>query len=157
MNLNALWAGNDYALFESKGRNEHYRENARRVRIIRTFQVRDYDSERGRGMAEVTFLHDNGDPVMMYSGDERRGNVRARDIAMRWEEYEDERIHRKERQEQRLREARELQEKESAMRVKIMDYLETKYGVPRLWITVGEYTIGLSRNDVERAMNGETT
>lgn len=152
MNLGSLWSGNDYALFESKGRNEHYRDRAQRVRIIRTLQESDYGSKRARGMAEVTFLHDNGDPVKMYDGKDRVVKVRARDIAMRWEEYDDERIHRSERLAKAQEEQRLAREVDTAKRVRIIDTLEKQYGIPRDWITVSEYSITMSRAMVEREL-----
>lgn len=156
MNLNQLWAGSDYVLYESRGRGETFRSNGVRIRIIRAYQENRYGGERATGMAEVWVLDREGNAKKsnLYPDGIKR-NVRARDIAMRWEEYEDMLLNYEERVAAAEKVRREKEDHDAKMRVAITDFLESK-GIPRLWVTsVSDSTVYLSRLDIENALQGE--
>lgn len=164
MNLNQLWSGNDYAYYEMRGRGEQYRSNARRVKIIRGFQKRQYGNERLSGFAEVYFLHDDGTPIYIEKWDSntkeyvvtdepKRGEVRARDIAKHWDEYSDEREHREAERVERQRRQEEEAAREAAMRTKILDAIVEKFGIPRDIVTsIDEYAVRISRPGLEKEL-----
>lgn len=90
MNLNQLWSGTDYAYYDYKGRNEIYRRNAPRLKVIRTFGKRLPGNTRETGYAEVLVCdRETGEPKLNSYGEHITKKVRARDIAMMWEEYEE--------------------------------------------------------------------
>lgn len=142
MNLNELWVGQDYAYFHEKGRGERYRPTALRVKIIRPYKEPIIGGERFRGMAEVLVIDkETGEPQTDHIGNHVTKKVRARDIAMRWEEYEHEHAYRiaaqerreRERMELREREERERKEKEEIEKRKnerIRQLLVEKHGLP---------------------------
>src|SRR4051794_34926654 len=111
MNLNELWSGNDYAWYEWKGRNEPFRMGAPRVKVIRTYKRQaSYENERLSGYAEVMLLHEDGTPKTRSDGTEITREVRARDLAMRWDEYAAEKAYR---ESQREKIAKEREEEEA--------------------------------------------
>lgn len=176
MNLNELWAGQDYAYYEYKGRNEPLRRNAPRVKVIRAFKQQRAGNERASGYAEVMYVNkETGEPIMDYEGKQKIRTVRARDIAMVWEQYVDEMDHqnavrereqreyeerertRREEREARLeqerieREAKEKAERERLEGIKTQLYL--KYNIPPDWvIDITNQSIRLDRIAVEQAL-----
>lgn len=156
MNLNQLWSGNDYAYYEMRGRGEVYRSNAQRVRIIRVYQERRWGNERLSGYAEVYYLTDDGEQQLNYKQEPKRGEIRARDIAMRWEEYEDEREHREAERERINREFEAAQAAEQDAKTRLLDTMVEKYGIPREIITsIDNNTVRISRFGLERSLGLE--
>lgn len=183
MNLNQLWSGNDYAYFPNKGRGEVYRSNGVRVRIMRVYKRQLDGNTRESGFAEVLVLEDDGTPKQRRQWDSALSQyvegdyimeVRARDIALRWDEYVDEREHREaerhkqeeERRERyaqmererlaRLEEERRLAEerakKEEAQKEAIKTYLGT-VGIPGTCVeAITPYEIRLNRTMIEAEM-----
>lgn len=152
MNLNQLWAGNDYAHYEARGRNEAFRSNAQRVKIMRAYKKRLYGNDRESGFADVQFLTDDGEIDKNWRHPEGTGTVRARDIVMRWDEYENEREHRAQEVEERAKREEEARQLANQRRTALMDALE-KAGIPRLWISsIDDYNIRLVRSEVERGL-----
>ena len=163
MNLNELWSGTDYAYYEYKRRGELYRANAKRVKIIRAFKEKQYGNERLSGFAEVLFCDaETGEPQVKYGDNHHIGTVRARDIAMRWEEYAELDAHRKaereraeaerrERREAAERERKRIEELENLQRERVKAVLTNKYGMPERFITsIDNYMIHISRAEVEK-------
>lgn len=154
MNLNALWSGNDYAYFSMKGRGESYRSNAQRVRLIRCFKKKHYGNERESGYALVFYCDDEGNIIR----DQQEFEVRARDIAMRWEEYADERDHRAANRARIEADAEAARTAETAKKEHLLNALEAK-GIPRAWVnSITDYDIRLNRYEVQRGLevNGQT-
>lgn len=156
MNLNQLWSGNDYAYYSMRGRGEVYRANAVRVRVVRAYQRRNWGNERLSGFAEVQFLNNDGTPRLNHKNEPKVEEVRARDIAMRWEEYEDERAHREAERERIQREYEERIQKEQEAKEALVDTVVQRYGIPREVITsIDSSSIRLSRVGLERALGLE--
>lgn len=153
MNLNELWAGYDYAYYEWKRKNEPYRRNAPRVKVIRAFKRRQYGNERASGMVEVMLLEDDGTPKLDVEGNQRIRTVRARDIAMLWEQYEDEREHREAERERIAREQEEHEAEEQRRRQELVAAMQERWGIDPNWIyNVTESGIHLSRWAIEREL-----
>lgn len=153
MNLNQLWSGNDYAYYDMRGRGEQYRPGAQRVRVIRAYQKRVYMNERMSGFAEVQFLTDDGEPILNYKSEPRIVEVRARDIAMRWEAYIDERDHREAERERLIQERAEEQAREQTAKTALVDAMAEKFGISRNLITsVDEYSVRINRPGLEREL-----
>jgi hypothetical protein len=113
MNLNSLWQGSDYAYYQSKGRGETYRRGALRVRVIRTFGEVLYGNTRETGFADVLLIDEEGEPKEDDYGRHITRKVKARDIAMLWEQYEEEHADREvERLEREARYAEERRERD---------------------------------------------
>lgn len=160
MNLNELWSGNDYAWYPGRGKGETYRQSCYRVKIIRTYKKRLPDNERESGFAEVLYVDQDSGEVE----DHTTHDVRARDIAMRWEAYEELRAHRRAQQarmEQERREERERREAirrekeaaENARREQIISRLQIRKGIPRDAINgITSDTIYLSRVRMEKEL-----
>lgn len=155
MNLTALWSGNDYAYYNMRGKGEQWRPAAKRVRVLKAFKRREPGNDRDSGFALVLFVSEDG--TLDPNAQERE--IRARDIAMRWEEYEDERDHRE------ANRARMEADREAALaadndrKEAILTALEAK-GIKRNWInSITDYDIKLNRHVVERELvtfNGTT-
>jgi hypothetical protein len=166
MNLNELWSGNDYAYYRNKGRGETFRLGAPRVKIIRTFKEQLLGNDRMSGFAEVLWCDDDGTPRTEEAWDDATSSyndvdlvrkVRARDIAMRWEEYEDERDHYLAAKELREREHKERMEKarlereerdriERERRELLYNNVANTLGIPRAAIQhITDYNITLNR------------
>lgn len=151
MNAQDIWAGHDYAYVANKGRGVLWYENAERVQVRRLSKKKDYyASERARTMVEVVFLTNDGEPRKYYSGDPMVREIRARDIFMRWEEYEEE-------QERRHRQAKQIAEQQARERAAaeqrklvLLEALENK-GIDRNLVTsIDDYRVCLHRNQLER-------
>jgi hypothetical protein len=153
MNLNQLWAGEDYAYFSNRGRGENYRPGAVRVRVRRAYQQQLPGNERMSGFARVDMFQDDGvTPKLNYFTDEPLVNqeVRARDIAMRWDEYVDERDHREAERERRTREAEEAARKEEEDKENLATMMVIKWGIPRNAINSISYgSVSLNRAILE--------
>jgi len=153
MNLGQLWAGSDYAYYDTRGRGEHYRSNARRVRIVRAYQKRAYGNERMSGFAKVYFLNDDGTNMKNWNGEDRIEEIRARDIAMHWDDYVDEREHRVAEAVRIEEERQERQAKEDEARTKLIDAIAEKLSIPRELITsVDSYQVRISRPGLEKEL-----
>lgn len=177
MNLQELWSGNDYAWYQSRGKGETYRANAVRVKIVRAFKRQaSLENERMSGYADVLLVdEETGEPRTNTFGEHLTTEVRARDIAMRWDEYESERDHRKaqaekyererqarydaarkEREEREARQQKERQEqeaKEQEVKRAITDMLVNKYGIPREYIySLTHSGVYLSRAALEKEL-----
>jgi hypothetical protein len=162
MNLNQLWSGNDYAYYEGRGRNESFRNSAQRVKILRAFKKQLPGNERESGFALVQFLDDEGELITNWRYPEGTGEVKARDIVMRWDEYANEReqhaveaaerarIAEQERQE-RMRQHELAQQRVNERKEHILEGLE-KRGIPREWVTINTYGIILDRSLVESGL-----
>lgn len=158
MNLQDLWSGNDYAWYEDKGRGEVYRSYAKRVKIIRTYKERIVGNTRETGYAEVMMLDDEGSPKEDSQGNHIVRSIRARDVAMRWDEYADLKAHREAQREKLAREQEERDRIEGEMKSKIRELLETKYGIPSEAIgTIAATTVYLNRYVLERELDVEQT
>lgn len=107
MNLQSLWQGSDYSWWIHKGRGETIRMNGKRVKVVRTFSQRLPGNKKDTGYAVVILCEDDGEMKRNEDGTMKERNVKARDIAMRWEEYEDERDRHKAEQDERERERKE--------------------------------------------------
>lgn len=164
MNLGDLWAGQDYAWYHQKGRGEVFRWNARRVKIIRVYKKRLSGNYRETGFAEVMMLEEDGTPKEAHDGTHITREVRARDIAMRWEQYADEKEHR---QVIREKEEREYQERmarieaerlekerlENESKDRLRELLIDKYGLPEEVIgTISSTHIYLHRSLLEKEL-----
>lgn len=154
MNLNELWAGMDYAYYEYKGRNEPYRPGVPRVKLIRGYKRREYGNKRESGYAEVMFLdNETGEPKTRTDGSHVVREVRARDIAMRWNEYEEERDHREAQRERLAQEQQDREAEESRMKSLITDKLVERYGIPReLIYNVTATGVHISRAALEKEL-----
>lgn len=156
MNLNQLWSGNDYAYYDMRGRGEVYRSNAQRVRIIKVYQEKRWGNERLSGYAQVSFLNPDGSPQIDHKDEPRKGEVRARDIAMRWDEYEDERDHREAERERIQREREEAESAEQNARTLLLDKMVEVYKIPREIITsIDNSSVRISRLGLERSLGLE--
>lgn len=152
MNLNQLWSGNDYALYEARGRNEEFRDNAQRVKVMRAFKQRLPGNDRESGFAEVQFLTDEGELDTNWRHPEGKGTVKARDIVMRWDEYVSEREHREAEVAERAQRREAERQRDNAQRQRLLDELE-KHGIPRLWVSsITDYSINLTRATVEKEL-----
>lgn len=153
MNLNEIWSGNDYAYYEWKGRNENFRHGAPRVKAIRVYKRREYGKERESGYVEVMRLEPDGTPRLDRNGNHITMEVRARDIAMRWEEYEEERDHREAQAEKIARENAEREAREQQQKQLLLEKFMEKYGIPqRLIYNVTTTGIHISRAAVEEEL-----
>lgn len=158
MNLNQLWAGQDYAWYEWRSRGETYRSNGVRVRIIRAFQERQYGNERMSGFAEVNLVDDEGNIRTYANGEPLIKKIRARDIAMRWDEYADEKNHREAERERLQKEREEAEAREAAKKAAFVDSIVEIYKIPReAIVSVGITNINISRIALERDMNGKSS
>jgi hypothetical protein len=156
MNLNQLWAGSDYAYYSMRGRGEAYREGAVRVRVVRAYQRRAFTNERMSGFAEVFLLHDDGSSRVNGDGEPRKAEVRARDIAMRWDEYADEREHRHAERDRLNREREEAAAKEQAERDALLEALEEFYHIPKNAVTsIDSYQIRIQRSALEEDLGAK--
>ena len=152
MNANDLWSGNDYAHTSNISRGVNYYEGASRVRVLRVFPENGFGAKRATMMVDVMLIRDDGVPKE-YSGQPIERTVRARDIFMRWDEYERERKDRADRKEERAAEQQRAQLKEEQRKESILAGLEAK-GIDRLWISsVNDYTINLTRHYIENWLN----
>lgn len=164
MNLQDLWPGNDYAYYHEKGRGEVFRWNARRVKIIQCYKRRLSGNQRETGFAKVMMLDDEGEPKLAHDGTHITREVRARDIAMRWDSYAEEKAHReviREREQReheermrRIQEEREEQERlENERKEQIKQLLLKRYGLPEDAIgVVSSTSIYLHRSVLEREL-----
>lgn len=153
MNLNQLWSGNDYAYYDMRGRGEVYRANARRVRVKRAYQKKQWGNERYSGFAEVAFLKDDGTPMLNHKDEPRVEEVRARDIAMLWEDYEDERAHRNAERERIQREREEAAAREQAANTTLLDCIVDRYKIPRELVTsIDNSSVRISRIGLEKEL-----
>lgn len=158
MNLQEIWSGTDYAWFEWKGRNEPFREKAPRVKAIRVYKKQEFGKDRASGFVEVMMCDDDGTPKTYSNGEQIIKEVRARDIAMRWDEYADERDYRQTQAEKIERERQAVIEAEARKKSEFIDAVITKYGLPRDAISsITHATIYLNRHVLERELGfGET-
>lgn len=154
MNLQELWSGNDYAHYPDRGRGEIYRSYAERVKVIRAFKERIPGNERETGYAEVMILdNETGEPKTKTDGSHKTRTVRARDIAMRWEAYAEERAHREAQRERLQREREERERIDNENKVKLREALQTKYQLPLEAIgTIGASSIYLNRYVLEKEL-----
>lgn len=176
MNLTELWSGSDFAWYQNKGRNDHYRSNASRVRIVRVFkEFASSENKKMTGYAEVLMVDDEtGEPKVHSNGNHITRQIRARDIAMRWDEYAELRAHREadakkqrreyEERQRQWEEARKLErekreneiriqrEKEQAKKNKLTELLRLRCGITDGQISSidGTYVI-LRRQALEEA------
>jgi hypothetical protein len=105
------------------------------------------------GFAEVQMLDDDGTVRTNSLGEPFVKEIRARDIAMRWDEYEDEREHREAERERLQREHEEQQAREAAEKAAFIDALVEHYSIPRDAIaSVDGYTIRLNRRAIEQEL-----
>lgn len=151
MNLNELWSGSDYAWFEWRGRGEVYRSNGVRVKVIRAFKRKaSYENERLSGFAEVMLLDAEGNPKTNSAGEHITREVRARDLAMRWDAYEQEKQHRESQREKIAKEREEAEARENARRSLISERLVERLGIsPNLIYNITDTSVQLSRKGLE--------
>lgn len=154
MNLQEIWAGNDYAYFEYKGRNDNYRAGAPRVKIIRVYKRAEYGRERESGFAEVMFVDkETGEPKVDSQGKHVVTEVRARDIAMLWSAYVEERDYRQAQAEKIAKEREERELEENRIKGRLTELLTEKYGIPKEAIhNVTPTGVYLSRSVLEREL-----
>src|SRR6266403_3191027 len=122
MNLVKIHPGEDYSWWDGMGRDEALRFNGKRVKIIRKYTKQHVGNKKESGYCEVFMLDDDGE-FLSRNDEPVTREIRARDDAMLWDEYADERdrlqlikdkeeTERRIRQEAREREWRERQERE---------------------------------------------
>lgn len=96
MDANSIWPNNDYAYFERKGRGEEYRVNAERVRVVRLVSRVEPGNTRESTFVMVHKLNDDGTrkehtvynrETYRYEPSDLPVEVKARDIAERWDDY----------------------------------------------------------------------
>jgi hypothetical protein len=156
MNANALWAGSDYALVESRGRNDAFNMNAQRVRVKKVFKTMQGTRDRARTMVQVFLINDDGtEHKDFYSGEAIIKEVRARDIVDHWDQYEEERAHYVAESKKREEAELERQRENTNRKVAILDALEER-GIPRTAVTVSGASVYINRYTVERwlGLNG---
>src|SRR5258706_11134136 len=90
MNLVKIHPGEDYSWWDGMGRGEAFRFTGKRVKIIRKFKQQHTGNQKESGYCEVFMLDDEGE-FIQYNGEPRTREIRARDVAMLWDEYSDER------------------------------------------------------------------
>jgi len=118
MNLNELWLGTDYAYYPGRRNQEVYRRfdpdvNERktwdewyndwsysayrqvfRVKILQKIQKEEEGKSRRVGYAQILYCDpETGEPLENEDESHKVAEIRARDIALRWEEYWDEHEH----------------------------------------------------------------
>lgn len=106
MNLNQIYAGNDYAycqFYRPKGAK--FSKYSRRVRAVRAYKKREFGNQKATGYVEVLVLDQDGEIT-----NEDTKHVRARDILSTWEEHEDFIERKKIEQEKYEREMRAMRE-----------------------------------------------
>lgn len=155
MNANALWAGSDYALVESRGRNDPFNMNAQRVRVKKVFKSFQNTRDRARTMVHVFLIDDDGKERKYSSGDPIIKEVRARDIVDHWDQYEEERAHYIAEREKRETEALNRHREDTNRKVAILDALEER-GIGRTAVTVSGGSVYINRVTLERwlGLNG---
>jgi hypothetical protein len=154
MNLNEIWAGNDYAYFEYKGRNEPYRSGAPRVKVIRVYKRAEYGKVRESGFAQVMFVDkETGEPKTDRQGNHVTNEVRARDIAMLWDAYVEERDYRAAQAEKIAKEREEREAEETRITMQLTELMTERYGIPKEAIyNVTASGVHLSRTVLEREL-----
>jgi hypothetical protein len=147
MNAGSLWAGTEYAWAEYRPRGS-FSMAAVKVKLIKVQKVRRGYNSNMSTVAEVEVLEGR------YQG--RTLQVKARDIVNFWNEYEDERDHRRneaqkreaerrERVEAMYKSQREQEQKEADENQKIADALEQR-GIDKAAIKgIGSSSITLDR------------
>lgn len=97
MNAQNIWAGHHYAHIAYRNRGQDYAENAERIRVIRVIKrPARYGAERDSTFVLCTMMDDEGNRLKEWSGTEREPvEVRARDIVSLWQDYAQERMHRR--------------------------------------------------------------
>jgi len=161
MNAIDIWVGYDYAHTDNISRGVTFYERANRVKAIRVYKEKNgYSRERATTMVEVIVCNeDDGTPKQRKTwnseesayveGDYTR-HVRARDIFMRWDEYEHERKRRHEQRELIAQQQAEQAVKEEAAKSRLLEALEAK-GIPRLTVsTISDYSVSFNRAQLER-------
>jgi hypothetical protein len=99
-------------------------------------------------MVEVIVCRPDGTPTES-NGVVRERTVRARDIFMRWEEYERETKFRDEQKELIAQREEDVRVKEQQSKDRIIAGLESK-GINRLWISsVNDHSVSLTRRYIE--------
>jgi hypothetical protein len=83
MKAQSLWAGNDYAYLEYRGRGVTYSYNVERIRIVRVVEEKHEWNKNTTSYALVKFLDYDGNPIP----DKDEGRVRARDIVDFWDDW----------------------------------------------------------------------
>ena len=107
MNANEIWSGTDYAHTDYISRGVLYYPNANRVKVLRVFKKKLNGNTRDTTLVDVLVMNYDGQSVKQINrwvdGEYRlidyERTVRAREIFMRWEEYEIEDRRRKEERE----------------------------------------------------------
>lgn len=122
MDANSIWSGFEYARTQWPSRGVEYYAHADRIKVIIVYKRREPGNQRDTAYAKVTFLDtETGEPRQksvydtktgMYVNEDDIREVRAREIFMRWDEYEDETEHRKQQMEQEEKERAERYEKQ---------------------------------------------
>ncbi len=149
MNGKDLWSGNDYAHTSSISRGVNYYEGASRVKVMRVWQDQRFGAQRATTMVDVMLLADNGTPKER-DGQPITTTYRARDIFMRWDEYERERTDRRERREERAAEEQRARLREEQRKERLIEGLAAK-GIDKLWIgSVNDYSVSLTRRYLEQ-------
>jgi hypothetical protein len=167
MNVNAIWAGEEYAFWDYKG-NKAFIMNARRGKCIRTEKEQPrYGGSRAKAYAIFEELNpDTGES----SG--REVKIRARDVIDEWTAYSNERegirreraekeeLDRQERErrqverEERIRQEREIREarerQQAQQQQKLVDAFINRTGIPKeAIVSVGTQYISLDRTAME--------
>jgi hypothetical protein len=91
MNLVKIHNGEDYSWWEWMGRGEDFRFNGKRVKIIRTFKKQHFGNKKESGYCEVFILDEETGEFKTHNDEPVTREIRARDVAMLWDEYSDER------------------------------------------------------------------
>lgn len=154
MNAQELWAGHDYAYFYERGRGEEYRPKAQRVKVIKVRKERrDFKSERASTVVEVKYLNDDGTPVISTYGHnvgaEKTGEIRARDIAHFWDDYESIRNERVAEEEAREQKRQDDIQREREARTRITMALQERGIEKEAVLTVSSGTVTISRDILE--------
>lgn len=120
MDAKSVWPGFDYAHTFDISRGVEYYKNANRVRAIAVYDKKLPGNNRATTFVKVQFLDPKtAEPVEKRAPwDYQYANgivedVRARELFMRWDEYEDETTHRNKEQNEREERARILREEQT--------------------------------------------
>lgn len=170
MNAQSLWAGHDYAYAYEFGRGETFRMSAERIKVVAIHKVRYPGNKRESTEVEVFKLNHDGTKKQNYKNEDIVTRVKARDIFMRWDQFESEfearktaadeanRIFEAQREARRLEreaedakrrvEAEERQRKADEQKELILSALERK-GLPRNAIYFHSTTIEIRRAVLE--------
>jgi hypothetical protein len=160
MDALSIWPGNDYAYFHRRRRGEEYRENGKRIKVIRLEKRVEYGNSRESTYVICRFLNDDGTPATeeKYDYETRhyttveRGieEVKARDLHSLWSHYVDERNDRNSKKDREIAERNARLEAENAAARKRVETVARVLGVEPSDITIRWNMVEVRLDAVER-------